>query len=169
MEIFAKCQNRLPAGHGVPQTLAQQLREVADSLDGSEKADVYGSGDHLNAFETELATLFGKPAAVFMPSGTMAQQIVLRVFCDKTRNYTVAMHPTSHLEIAEQLGYQYLHNIKRLPFGGPEGVGNRALNVEDFRALGSTPGCIILELPVRPLGGILPSWESAKFQIGHGH
>jgi Threonine aldolase len=33
--------------------------------------------------EAEIAGLLGKPAAVYLPSGTMAQQSVLRVHADR--------------------------------------------------------------------------------------
>lgn len=104
MEVLANCTNILP-GHGKRRTVADMLREIADSLEGTEFADVYGNGDYLQAFEEEVAEMFGKEAAVFMPSGTMAQQIALRLWCERSGNFTLAMHPTSHLEFAEQLGY----------------------------------------------------------------
>ena len=94
-----------------------------------------------------------------MPSGTMAQQIALRIWCANSNNFTVAMHPTAHPETAEHLGYQFLHGIKRIQFGGPEFVRNRMLTVNDFKALGSLPGAILLELPYSPLGGMLPEWD----------
>jgi threonine aldolase len=157
-KLFEDCQNRFP-GHGPVMSVVATLREIADSLDGSEMPDIYGAGDYIEAFEAEVAALFGKSAAVFMPSGTMAQQIALRIWCDQSHNLTVAMHPTSHLEFAEHLGYQFLHNIRRLQFGGPEFLRDRLLTTEDFRQLGSRPGAVILELPARPLGGQLPPWE----------
>ncbi len=157
-QLFQQCRNRLP-GHGVSQSIATSLREIADSLEGDELPDVYGAGDYLEDFEAEIAAMFGKPAAVFMPSGTMAQQIALRIHCDQSRNYTVAMHPSAHLEFAEHMGYQFLHNIKRLQFGGPELIRDRLLVLDDFERLGATPGAIILELPARPLGGLLPPWR----------
>jgi threonine aldolase len=157
-ELFARCPQRL-AGHGDPRSLAQTLRTIADSLDAEEMADVYGVGAEVRAFEAEVADLLGMPDAVFMPSGTMAQQIALRIWCDCSRNPTVAMHPTSHLEFAEHLGYQFLHNIHRLQFGAPEFVGRRLLTLADFVGLSVKPGAIILELPMRPLGGLLPAWD----------
>jgi len=51
------------------------FQELADGLDGIEALDRYGEGDYLFAFEAEVAKMFGKPAAVFLPSGVMAQQI----------------------------------------------------------------------------------------------
>lgn len=156
--LMRACTNVLP-GHGPRRTIAQSLRDIADWLGGDEYGDVYGVGAYLQAFEEEVAAMFGKPAAVFMPSGTMAQQIALRTWCDRSGRATVAMHPTAHLETAEHLGYQHLHGLKRIQFGGPEMLGHRMLTVEDFRGLGSKPGAALLELPYRPLGGQLPPWE----------
>ena len=41
--------------------------------------DVYGDDPTVNALEAYVADLLGKEAAVFMPSGTMTNQIALRV------------------------------------------------------------------------------------------
>lgn len=156
-ELMQHCDNVLP-GHGPVTSIAERLREIADSLGGDERQDVYGVGEYLQSFEREVADMFGKQAAVFMPSGTMAQQIALRIWCDRRGRPTIAMHPTSHLEIAEHQGYQFLHDIRRLQFGAPEILRQRLLTVKDFEALGERPGAVLLELPCRPLGGQLPSW-----------
>src|SRR5262245_46126467 len=105
LEILAQCHNILP-GHGSRSSMKEIFLALADSLEGDEYSDDYGSGPYLADFEAEIAELFGKEAAVFMPSGTMAQQIALRIWCEKRHNFTVAMHPTAHLEYAEHLGYQ---------------------------------------------------------------
>jgi len=156
--LLRSCTNVLP-GHGPRQTIAESLREVADWLAGDEQPDLYGTGAYLQAFEAEVAGMFGKPAGVFMPSGTMAQQIALRIWCDRAGRQTVAMHPSSHLEFAEHLGYLHLHGLRRLQFGAPEFVGGRVLTASDFRELGAWPGAALLELPYRELGGQLPPWE----------
>ncbi len=157
-EILAQCTNILPAHQG-KMSMKQIFQELADSLPEDDYPDFYGAGDSLARFEGELAELLGKEAAVFMPSGTMAQQIALRIWCEQSTNFTVAMHPTAHLEFAEHLGYQYLHNIRRIQFGGPEFLRDRMLTVDDFEKLGQKPGAILLELPYRELGGQLPVWE----------
>lgn len=157
-EILARCDNVLP-GHGPAVSLKERLTAMAAAMDGSEDADVYGAGDTLDAFEAELAERFGKDAAVFMPSGTMAQQIALRIHCERSGRDTIAMHPSAHLEFAEHLGYRFLHGLQRLQFGAPEAVGARTLTADDFAALGATPGVALLELPYRPLGGVLPPWN----------
>jgi threonine aldolase len=156
-EILAQCTNILPP-HG-RKTIKQIFQELAAALPEDEYPDMYGSGDSLASFEAELAELLGKESAVFMPSGTMAQQIALRIWCERNHNFTVAMHPTAHPEFAEHQGYQYLHNIRRIQFGGPEFLRNRLLTAEDFEGLGPKPGAILMELPYRELGGQLPAWD----------
>ena len=157
-EIYERCNNVLP-GHGPNRMMKDVFQELADGLDGTEALDRYGSGDYLSAFEAEVAEMFGKPAAVFLPSGIMAQQIALRIWCELSNNFTVAMHPTAHLEFAEQFSYQFMHNLHRLQFGTPEILENRMLTLKDFQSLGKKPGAILLELPYRPLGGQLTEWD----------
>jgi threonine aldolase len=157
-QILTRCTNVLP-GHGLRQSMKQSLQSLADELDGDEYPDNYGSGDYIAQFESEIAQLFGKEAAVFMPSGTMAQQIALRIWCERRYRFTVAMHPTAHPEFAEHGGYRFLHHIQRLQFGAPEFLADRMLTAQDFESLGQEPGAILLELPYRPLGGQLPTWD----------
>jgi threonine aldolase len=157
-EILNQCSNVLP-GYRPRRPMKEVFAEVADALDGHEYQDTYGGGAELAEFESEVAALFGKEAAVFMPSGIMAQQIALRIWCEKRRNLKIAMHPTAHPERAEHLAYQVLHGLQRLQFGAPEFVRDRMLTTQDFQALGQEPGAVLLELPYRPLGGRLPAWE----------
>ena len=49
-------------------------------IPGGTAIDMYGDGGVVTELEQEVAALLGKPAAVFLPSGLMAQQIVLRVY-----------------------------------------------------------------------------------------
>ena len=157
-KIAAQCTNILP-GHGPQRSMKEIFQDLAGSLAGDELADRYGEGDFLAGFEAQIAALFGKEAAVFMPSGTMAQQIALRIWCERQANFTVAMHPTAHPETSEHAGYQFLHGLRRLQFGGPEFLRDRILTAADFDLLGQKPGVALLELPYRPLGGQLPTWD----------
>ena len=43
--------------------------------------DVYAEDPTINALEEEVAALFGHPAALFVPSGTMGNQIAMRLVC----------------------------------------------------------------------------------------
>ena len=84
-------------GHGPPDPRAV-LRTLADEAD--EPADVYGEGAAIEALERDVAERFGKPAAVFVPSGTMAQQVALRIAADARGCRTVAFHPTIRSAVA---------------------------------------------------------------------
>jgi threonine aldolase len=135
------------------------LEELVAATGDEEHADHYGTGDAIQAFESEVAELFGKERGLFFPTGIMTQQIALRVWCDRRGSRTIAMHPTAHLEWAEHLGHAFLHGLTRLQFAAPELLRNRLINAADLAGMGVEPGVALLELPHRPLGGQLPEWS----------
>lgn len=73
------------------KTLLESLGPVPDV-----DPDRYGDGGPVGALETRVAQLLGTEAALFVPTGTMAQQIALRCWADRTHNPIVAMHPQAH-------------------------------------------------------------------------
>ena len=92
----------------------------------------------------------------------MAQQIALRIHCDRRGIDTVAFHPTCHLELHEHGGYAHLHGLKAELVGGRD----RLIELEDLRSLHAPIGALLLELPQREIGGRLPEWEDLVGQIG---
>jgi threonine aldolase len=56
---------------------SQAMREAMANADVGD--DVYGEDPTVNALEEEIAGRFGLPAAMFVPSGTMGNQIAIRV------------------------------------------------------------------------------------------
>jgi threonine aldolase len=156
-EIFERCE-RFLFGHGRHQPRLV-LAELADAA-GDEAPDRYGEGPLINDFEREVARLLGKEAALFLPSGTMAQQIALRIWADQRHSQMVAFHPTCHLELHEQMGYQLLHGLH------PQLVGERTrlLTLEDLRKLSGPLAALLLELPQREIGGQLPAWSDLEAQ-----
>jgi threonine aldolase len=151
-DAFHACQ-RFLSGHG-PRLVRPMLEALIAEVAAEERADFYGQGALVEAFEDELATLFGKPAAVFMPSGTMAQLIALRIACDRRTCATVAFHPTSHLALHEQGAYQHLHGLRARPVGDTD----RPMVLSDLEAVDEPIAALLLELPQRELGGTLPAW-----------
>src|SRR5581483_11837689 len=109
-EIMWGCERWLGSRGSV--SAADLLRAAADALDPQARADHYGEGTIVEGFERRIAGVLGKPAAVLMPSGTMAQQIALRIHCGRRASSTVAFHPTCHLELHEHAGYAHLHALK---------------------------------------------------------
>jgi len=131
------------------------LTELVATLDPALDADHYGQGGPVTPFEAEIATLLGKEAAVFMPSGTMCQQIALRVWADRNDRRTIGMHALNHLDVHEQRAYQVLHNLRGVSIGSPD----RLLTLADLEEVAEPLGALLIELPQRELGGQLPAWE----------
>lgn len=145
---------RFLMGH-YPQRPRQVLSALAETIDPDREADRYGEGEVITQFEQEVAQLLGKEAAVFMPSGTMCQQIALRLWTDRRRIPRVAFHPTCHLELHEQQAYQSLHHLQRVLVGQRD----RLMTLDDLKAVAEPLGALLLELPQREIGGQLPSWD----------
>jgi len=150
----------LNAWHGGPGPRGSLL-EVAEATAADERWDRYGSGERIERLERRVSQLLGKEEAVFMPSGTMAQPIALRVWCDRRGIRTVAFHPTCHLELHEEKGYERLHGLHGKLVGDP----NRLITLDDLEALREPVAALLLELPQREIGGLLPSWDDLGAQV----
>ncbi len=153
--LRARCSVFL-AGHG--QVTAADL--LAD-IPASTVTDRYGDGGVVSELEAEIAGLLGKPAAVFLPSGTMAQQCVLRVHADRRQRTTVIFHPMCHLDRHEGGAYQRLHGLT----GRPAGDLDRLMTINDLTAIGEPAAALLIELPQRDLGGQQPAWEDLTAQV----
>src|SRR5580700_2702503 len=142
-------------GHG-PVTAARLLADIpADTV-----ADRYGSGGVVAELEIEIGGLLGKPAAVFLPSGTMAQQSVLRVHADRRQRRTVIFHPMCHLQTHEGEAYARLHGLT----GRPAGDADRLMSIDDLTPIAEPPAALLIELPQRDLGGQQPNWPDLLAQ-----
>ncbi|WP_400245801.1 low specificity L-threonine aldolase [Niallia sp. JL1B1071] len=136
----------------------QVLKEAFQQIDENVESDMYGQGQIIEDFQQKMANLFGKETAVFFPSGTMAQQIALRIWCDEKDLGKVAYHPLSHLEIHEQDGLKKLHKIETILLADE----TRVIELEDIRQMENGVACVLLELPQREIGGQLPSFETLE-------
>lgn len=158
-EIFKFCRRFLT--HDYPKNPRQALSELIETIDPDLEADRYGEGEVITAFEKEVAESLGKEAAVFMPSGTMCQQIALRIWAERQGTANVAFHPKCHLETHEEKAYQRLHGLHGILVGSAD----RLLTLADLKAIAEPIGTLLLELPQRDLGGQLPSWEALNETI----
>jgi len=156
----AGAERFLNAWHGGPGP-RDRLLELAAATADRERFDRYGSGERIERLERRVAELLGHEAAVFMPSGTMAQQIALRIWSDRRGIETVAFHPTCHLELHEEKGYERLHGLHGKLVGDP----NRLITLDDLEALREPLAGLLLELPQREIGGLLPTWDDLREQV----
>jgi threonine aldolase len=155
--IVARCE-RFVTAWTAPQDPAETFRALADRA--GPRLDVYGEGDSVKRLEARVAGVLGKEAAALFPSGTMAQQIALRIWCERRGCSTVAFHPQCHLDVHEERGYEHLHGLRARPVGRRDRLVSRA----DLEEVSEPLGALLLELPQRDLGGQLPGWRELRSQ-----
>ncbi len=73
---------------------------------------MYAERGAVAQLEQEVAELLGKPAAAMFPSGIMAQQAALRVWCDRAGSTRVGIPELSHLLQHEDDGPRLLHGFR---------------------------------------------------------
>ena len=148
------------SGH-IQKTIKEQFQELAKYCESNEIApDQYGNGKFLNQFEDDIAELTGMEAGLFMTSGVMAQLISLRIYSDESFNKRIACHPTCHILLHEEEAYELLHNLEAIECGDKDQV----ITLSDIQNIHSQVSTLILELPLRHLGGDLPKWEELESQ-----
>ena len=131
-------------------TLIQQFME-----DGGYDSEFLCTGALAETLETKIASILGTPAALWCPSGTMAQAIAARIHTENSKKKTVLLHPTSHLLLHEEDGYKHAHGLTALVAG----QWRSTLSADDIN---DEAACVFIELPQRHSGGRLPSWEELE-------
>ncbi|MEM9379632.1 MAG: beta-eliminating lyase-related protein [Planctomycetota bacterium] len=145
-------------GHG-PTSPAEVLRRAAEWCEESGyDFDVYGTGPLIEDFEARVAALLGFPAARFMPTGKVAQNVAMRAWAERAGTTHFGMPPTSHLELHEERAYAHLFGL-RATLVGP---ADRPLLAGDLEAVPERLAALLVELPSREIGGQLPTWEELE-------
>jgi threonine aldolase len=156
--VIVQCTRFVPSWAAQPSP-AETFRALAERA--GKKGDVYGGGESVKRLEARVAELLGKEAAAIFPSGTMAQQIALRIWCERNGCWTVAFHPQCHLDVHEERGYSHLHGLEARLVGHHD----RLIALSDLEEIAEPVGALLLELPQRNLGGQLPSWRDLRAQV----
>ncbi|MGV9692271.1 threonine aldolase family protein [Streptomyces sp. NPDC003444] len=139
-------------------TVGERLRELAGWAEaaghGGAVPDAYGDGP-VETLERRVAGELGLPAAVFFPTGTMAQQVALRCWAGRTGSPVVALHPLAHPEVHEGGALGAVSGLRTThPTDAP-----RLPTAEEVRDHPEPFGTLMLELPLRDAGFVLPAWE----------
>ena len=130
-----------------PEMLTAMMRaEVGD--------DVFSEDPSINALEEQIATMFGMEAALFCPSGTMTNQIAIKVHTQPGDE--VICHPYSHIYLYEGGGIAHNSGCQVKLVEGPRGLLNAdvikaAINPDDVHA--ARTGLISLENTMNKGGG----------------
>ena len=127
--------------------------------------DNYLLGGEVEAFEQHWAKLLGKETAVFMPSGTLANQLALRALAGSKRR--VIVPEVSHIYNDTGDACQTLSGQTLMPLAPGRATFTRA-DVEAVltRTAGgrvaTDVGAIVIESPIRRLSGQMFDWDEVK-------
>lgn len=154
------------SGDGIgitPRDYAALLNRLCQGRDVAD--DNYLLGGEVEAFERHWASLLGKETAVFMPSGTLANQLALRVLAGAKRR--VIVPEVSHIYNDTGDACQTLSGLTLMPLAAGRATFTRA-DVEAVltRTAGgrvaTDVGAIVIESPIRRLSGQMFDWDEAK-------
>ncbi|MBO0517548.1 threonine aldolase family protein, partial [Streptomyces beijiangensis] len=145
---------------GALAALAADAGEVFDLGTG---VDIYGDGV-VAEVEQRVAALLGFPDAAFFPTGTMAQQVALRCWAGRTGNATVALHPLAHPEVHERGALTAVSGLRTVhPTDAP-----RLPTAQEVQDFDEPFGTLMLELPLRDAGFVLPTWDELVAVVAAG-
>ncbi|MFE7482367.1 threonine aldolase family protein [Streptomyces sp. NPDC057552] len=148
---------RMGADGTLGERLAALTADASSVHDPDDAVDVYGGGV-VAGLERRVAGLLGTEAAAFFPTGTMAQQVALRCWAERTGDTTVALHPLSHPELHEGGALGAVSGLRTVhPTSAP-----RLPDAEEVREFPEPFGTLMLELPLRDAGFVLPTWDELE-------
>ncbi|EST38105.1 hypothetical protein N566_09285 [Streptomycetaceae bacterium MP113-05] len=152
---------RAAAVNGCDRVLSQGRRPAMRDLlarwetyDLDGPPDRYGDGP-VAGLEQRVAELLGTEDAAFFPTGTMAQQVALRCWAGRTGNTTVALHPKAHPEVHESGALSLVAGLRTVHPTREERLPDAA----EVHAVTEPFGTLMLELPLRDAGFVLPGWD----------
>ncbi|MEU1279335.1 beta-eliminating lyase-related protein [Streptomyces sp. NPDC005805] len=153
-----RASRRVLCRTSVERTVRQGLAALTEAADAvcapDEPVDLYGDG-LVAELERRTAELLGFPAAVWFPTGTMAQQVALRCWAGRTGDPVVALHPLAHPEVHERSALSSVSGLRTVhPTDAP-----RLPTAGEVRDCEEPFGALMLELPLRDAGFVLPEWD----------
>jgi threonine aldolase len=146
-----------------PREYAALLDRLCRAADVAQ--DTYLLGGDVERFEQHWARLLGKEAAVFMPSGTLANHLALRALAGTRRR--VIVPELSHVYNDTGDACQTLSALTLMPLAPNAATFTRA-DVEAVLArtaggrVSADVGAILIESPIRRLSGQLFDWDETR-------
>ncbi|HMU45910.1 MAG TPA: aminotransferase class I/II-fold pyridoxal phosphate-dependent enzyme [Chitinophagaceae bacterium] len=130
------------------------------------KVDRYGNGGAVAELEKRFAEITGKEKAIYMPSGTMANQFAIAVLSGE--NTKVFLQDTSHVYRDEADAAQSIFNKRLMPlakdktFFTAEELKQGIENLDHEEVFKSGIGCVSIENPVRRSDGRMMPLDEIK-------
>jgi threonine aldolase len=138
-----------------PATVREQLAVLGASVTDDPVPDFYGEGGAVEELEDRVGELLGIEAVAFFPTGTMAQLVAMRYGAEVTGRDAVGLHPLSHPLLHERDAYAALNGLRAVRTTDEP----RNPTAEEVAALDEPIGTLMLELPLRDAGFVLPTWD----------
>ena len=102
-------------------TVTKPSREMREAMFAAEVGDdVYGEDPTVNRLQEKVADMLGKEAALFVPSGVMANQLALKTLTQPGEE--VIVESESHIFNYETAGAAFLSNVQLYIVKGNRGV-----------------------------------------------
>jgi threonine aldolase len=151
-------------GDGIPLTPPDFAALLARLTKGDAEDD-YSRGGAVAALESQFAHLLGKEAAVFMPTGTLANHLAVRALCGPRRR--VVVQETSHLyndsgDCAQQLSQLNLIPLQPAKATFSREDVERVLERTATSRVATAVGAIAIESPVRRQRGEVFDFEAMR-------
>ena len=145
-----------------PQAYMDKLQKInrADPIE----ADIYSSGGVTGKLEEEFARITGKEKAIYLPTGTMANQVAMKLL--NGNNTKVIVPENSHIFRDEADAAQSVHGLRTIPLGKgkpyfdlPE-LKEAIAYLEESEVFKSGLGTVVIENPVRRADGTVVPMET---------
>ncbi len=130
------------------------------------EADSYGNGGAVQELEKKFAEITGKERAIYMPTGTMANQLAIAVLSGEATK--VFVQDTSHVYRDEADAAQSVFNKRLMPLAKNETFFTAAVlqqaieNLDREEVFKSGIGCVSIENPVRRSDGRMVPLDEIK-------
>lgn len=154
------------AGDGEPQTPEAIIDRLGTLLaTGELEPDSYSLGGTVEALEVRMARELGKEAAIWLPTGTLANHLALRRHCGTVSR--VILQEQSHIYHDEGDALAKLSGISVIPLAN----GKPYFTAEDLRSaldqsvsgrVLNPVGAVSIESPVRRQAGQIVSWDEMQ-------
>ena len=115
-------------------TVTKPSREMRESMSSAEVGDdVYGEDPTVNLLQDKTADILGKEAALFVPSGVMANQLAIKTHTQPGDE--VIVESDSHIFNFETAGASFLSNVQLHTLDGNHGILNAEQITQSIRSL----------------------------------
>ena len=147
-----------------PHEYLNKLQEINTAQ--AIETDFYGNGGAVKSLEDKFAQLSGKEKAIYLPSGTMANQLAIKLL--NGNNTKVIVPENSHIFRDEADAAQSVHNKRLIPVGKDKAyfnltdLQNTIGYLDSNEVFKSGLGTIAIENPVRRADGSYVPLETIK-------